>query len=33
LTLPSVSVGGTIYQQVKVTGPGLRVVSYEEVKF
>lgn len=33
LTLPSVSVGSTIYQQVKVTGPGLRVQGYEEVKF
>jgi hypothetical protein len=33
LTLPSVSVGSTTYEQVKVTGPGLRVLGYEEVKF
>jgi len=32
LTLPNVTVDGTTYERVKVTGPGLRVLGYEEVK-
>ena len=31
LKLPSVTVGDRIYQQVSVSGPGLRVLGYEEV--
>ena len=33
LTLPSVTVGGTTYERVRVSGPGIRVLGYEELRF
>lgn len=33
LKLPSVTVGDRVYQQVSVTGPGLRVLAYEAAGF
>lgn len=33
LTLPTVTVGSTTYERVRVTGPGLRVLGYEAATF